>query len=330
MTALTSNYGSSVWATKIAVAAEGDHLSISGRVPFSDSDLESAEDLFVTYLQNRESANKGARNQSAHLQFANAQTDEDLIDFVKRFGPVSAHDVNLIRASTVGKAHAPFTRDLVTSLQRLVDLRREQRIYKACLRLVGELSRGEKDVSLGIVRECVSLVVQGISHWQTDWDRESASRRMKKQGPPRWQFGNENYEALLQLQAATVSDPVDLAGYIPFRAAHEVLCGILNAFPTRIEILLDRPVEALPYEALLYGVRPLLYLILRHEYLTQVGVGVCANSACSRFFVIERLNQQFCDETCSRRSRQRQYWAQKGSELRAQRRRKSTLKKRGK
>ena len=92
---LSGNYGPSVWAAQINVATEGNRLSISGKVPFSDSDLQLSDDLFLIYLQNRESSNKGARNKSAHLEFANARNDEDLIAFVRRFGPVAASEVNL-------------------------------------------------------------------------------------------------------------------------------------------------------------------------------------------------------------------------------------------
>ena len=324
--ALSGNYGPSVWASEIIVAVRGDRLLISGKVPFSDSDLKSSDDLFLTYLQTRESPKKGARNQSAHLQFANARNDEDLIAFARRFGPVAASEVNLERCADDGSEDLG-SREIVNAVQGLKELGREQGIYRACLRLLGELVRGEKDASLAVIRECASFVVPGVSQWLRDWDRECVSRNRKKLGPPSWQFQTEDYNALLRFQAMAGSEPCGLAGYDPFRAGHEVLCGILNAFPTRIEFLLDRPVETIPPESLLYGVRPLLYLILRHEYLTQIGMEVCANSACGRLFVIERLHQKFCDEACSRRFRQRQYWADRGSQRRAQLRiKKSRLK----
>lgn len=326
-TILSGNYGPSVWAAEINVAVEGSRLSISGKVPFSDSDLKLSDDLFLIYLQNRESSNKGAKNKSAHLEFANAQNDEDLIAFIRRFGPVAASEVNLVRYSGDG-AEGLASREIINGVQGLKELRHEQGIYRSCLRLLSELTRGEKVASLAVIRECASFIVPGVSQWLRDWNKECVSRDHKNQGPPFWQFRTENYNALLHFQAVTAFEPSGLAGYDPFRAGHEVLCGILNAFPTTIEFLLERPIETVPYESLLYGVRPLLYLILRHEYLTQIGMDVCANPACGRLFVIERLHQRFCDEDCSRRFRQRQYWANRGSRRRAQRRTKKNRLKR--
>lgn len=325
-TVLSRNYGPSVWAVEINVAKGGNRLSISGKVPFSESDLKLSDDLFLIYLQNRESSNKGARNKSAHLEFANAHNDEELIAFVRRFGPVAASKVNLVRRADDG-AEDLASREVINGVQGLKELRHEQGIYRSCLRLLGELTRGEKGASLAVIRECASFIVPGVSQWLRDWDKEFVSRARKKQGPPFWHFRAENYNALRHFQAVCASEPSGLAGYDPFSAGHELLCGILNAFPTKIEFLLDRPIETVPYESLLYGVRPLLYLILRHEYLTQIGMDVCANPACARLFVIERLHQRFCDEHCSRRFRQRQYWANRGSRRRAQRRtKKSRLK----
>jgi hypothetical protein len=317
-TALAGNYGSSIWATEITVARQDDRLLISGQVPFSDLDLGSSQDLFLTYLKNRESSDKRARNESAHLQFANARNDEDLIDFVSQFGPVAASDVTQLSAGQAPEGLG--FREIVKAVQDINELNREQSIYRMCLRLLGQLSRGERDSSLAVIRECTASIVPGVSEWLKDWNRECVSRTSKKQGPPFWRFLPENYESLLHFQVMAASEPCALGGYDPFKAGHEVLCGVLNAFPTRIEYLMDRPVETLSDGSLLYGIRPLLYLILRHEYMTQIGMEVCANSACSRFFVVERLRQKFCDETCSRRFRQRQYWSDKGSQLRAQRR----------
>src|SRR5579859_2197645 len=324
MTALTSNYGFSVWATEIAVKAERDALTITGKQVFTDSDVESGDDLFLAYLRSRQSTNKRDRNRSPHIEFVNSQNDEDLIGFVNRFGPVSASQVDLVHSNKGTGSDEPTGRSLIKAIQKLDVLRREHAIYRACLRLLGELSRGEKNANLAVIRECTSSLALGVFQWLQDWEAERAARLQKKQGSPAWNFETANYREIRHSEAIAASEPFALAGHDPFRAGHEVLCGILNAFPPRLEFLLDRPVETMAYGAALYGVRPLLYLILRDEYLTNIGMQVCANSACGRLFVVERLHQRFCDETCSRRFRQKQYWIDKGSNLRAQRRRKKS------
>src|SRR4030088_2788979 len=71
----------------------------------------------------------------------------------------------------------------------------------------------------------------------------------------------------------------------PYKAAHSVLCGLINTFRTEVDQVGDTPVEALPFGSLRFGVRPILYLILRHEYLWRGGAVVCSNDRCGRFFV---------------------------------------------
>jgi hypothetical protein len=65
-----------------------------------------------------------------------------------------------------------------------------------------------------------------------------------------------------------------------------------------------------------FGIRPLLYSLLRREFLYPRGLKVCANIMCRNLFEVERAGQQFCDELCSRRERQRQYWQNQGKAAR--------------
>jgi hypothetical protein len=115
-------------------------------VPFSESDLKLSDDLFLIYLQNRESSNKGARNKSAHLEFANARNDEDLIAFVRRFGPVAASEVNL-GGYTVNGAGDMASREIVNAVQGLKELRHEQAFIECASVCLASLPEAKKTLA---------------------------------------------------------------------------------------------------------------------------------------------------------------------------------------
>jgi len=77
--------------------------------------------------------------QSPEMVFANADTDDKLVAFVRKFGPVvakSVEDRNLIPDTEWGPPPGP--RCLIAR-QDLEELRREQVIYRAALELVKRL-----------------------------------------------------------------------------------------------------------------------------------------------------------------------------------------------
>src|SRR5205814_3356516 len=78
------------------------------------------------------------------------------------------------------------------------------------------------------------------------------------------------------------------------------------------------PVEA-PDTDLTCGIRPVLYYILRREYLQAGGIAICRNTECRELFEIERFGQEFCGDLCSRLHRQREYWKKSGKQLRQRR-----------
>jgi hypothetical protein len=108
----------------------------------------------------------------------------------------------------------------------------------------------------------------------------------------------------------------------PVYCGHLVTCQLLNAFTPVVYPWGNSPVEA-PAWDIRGGIRPLLYYMLRKEYLGAGGIGICRNSDCRAIFELERSGQAFCGEVCSRLQRQREYWSVRGQELRKRRERES-------
>jgi hypothetical protein len=86
-----------------------------------------------------------------------------------------------------------------------------------------------------------------------------------------------------------------------------VICELLNSFPS---IAFPNPFEM--HSSIKYGVRPLLYALLRRQFFYPRGFAICTNTECRNFFNIERAGQQFCSPECSLRHRQRIYWEKRG------------------
>ena len=93
-----------------------------------------------------------------------------------------------------------------------------------------------------------------------------------------------------------------------------VVCEQVNVFPS---LAFLNPTEMHSY--IRFGIRPLLYGVLRREFLNPREFGICANTQCREFFEVERAGQRFRDEECSRRQRQRDYWQLCGKRVRQER-----------
>jgi hypothetical protein len=124
------------------------------------------------------------------------------------------------------------------------------------------------------------------------------------------------YQATCESSGDRLSDL--LRGADPVRAGHNVICELVNAFNPLVYPWGNAPVEA-PGLDLTGGIRPVLYYMLRREYLHAGGIGICRNTECRDLFEIERSGSEFCGDVCSRLQRQREYWRNRGKKMRKRR-----------
>jgi len=344
-----SPYLPTIWASDISVECwSNDQLFVMGLRPTMSAELQRSRDSFLRYLSSARSefADKGKPLDSPHLTFSNATTDEALIEFVKEFGPVVGTEVVENKADP-GESAGISGNDwneldgkvLVAALQDLATLRLERRTLAAALALLEELRHDEKRVSVPAIQQHISDIAEGVWYWPAQWDSERQWRASHSLPPVAWQFDRNHRDFIYFLRTSISSQATRLDGggmteqtshawplvtTEPRRAGHLVLCALINAFDTEVQYSKDRPVEALPFGALLFGVRPALYSILKHLYLGGACAPVCGNDRCRRFFEIKRGGQRFCTAECSEQYRQRKYWAKRGSILRKRRAAKNT------
>src|SRR5437868_1832076 len=86
------DYPPLAWGKDISVRVCADELEVSGVVPIVRQDWDASPDALRAYRQamSRFGGSKRQGKNSPHIQFANANDDEQLIRFVQQFGPVVA------------------------------------------------------------------------------------------------------------------------------------------------------------------------------------------------------------------------------------------------
>jgi hypothetical protein len=312
VTFVEHNSGGFQWADPLTrgagldVKLVGSCLQIVGLLPLHTSTNDCACDVFQQYQTARKdfSIGKGRTGKdSPHIRFANADTDEKLVAFVKQFGPVVARSVydNFERPEKdLPEPRWPLR---LTAEQEINELRSERLLYHFALKLVIELGQPEANGSM--IQNCIKEISDKVSDWPRQWERE----QQLGQSQIFWKISPESVERIQHLSTAH-PDPF----FSRRLDGHIVICELLNAFRSVVF-----PNLAEFHRSIRFGIRPLLYSILRREVLYPRDTGICANSQCREFFEIERAGQRFCCETCSIRQRQRDYWKKSGKKLRGKR-----------
>jgi hypothetical protein len=133
------------------------------------------------------------------------------------------------------------TQTVLVARQNLAELRSERAAYHSALALVSELQRGKRSDS-ATIRGCVLKIVENVSEWPQQWQRE---RHLRASGQgygtqPTWLFQQDNLEhpetwkyfATRERSGDPMRDA--LSGPDPIRAGHNVLCELINAFGPRV------------------------------------------------------------------------------------------------
>src|SRR6266446_3437659 len=92
----SSAYPPAIWAQDIAVDSwSPGRLFVRGKLPIFQEELLPEHDPFLRYLSSVQSefAQRETELRSPHVRFANATRDDELVEFVREFGPVLATEV---------------------------------------------------------------------------------------------------------------------------------------------------------------------------------------------------------------------------------------------
>jgi hypothetical protein len=290
---------------ELHVEQVGSDLHVAGLVPrYLEENLPT--DLMREYeitAKYRAVGKPRKTGNSPDVLFANADTDEKLVAFVRRYGPVVAKEAftNLERPEKgVPEPRLPLR---LSAVQGMQELRNEQVIFRSALAVVIGLTEPNFDFPLAQSR--MGDIAAKIVEWPGQWERE---KRLTQKEP----FWNLRADAIERIKGLTTGVPFSLLP--PFLDSRIVLCELVNAFRP---IVFPNPLEM--HASIKYGIRPLLYAILRLQFLHPRDVSICSNTQCRNFFQVERRGQQFCGAECSIHQRQRNYWATRGRRVRKKR-----------
>jgi hypothetical protein len=293
---------------QLKVEQRGLELHITGLLPRYLL-KEHPSDLikhFEKIVKVAEVGKKRTGTESPDMLFANADTDDKLIAFVQRFGPVVAKRAYTNFEIPEKGLAEPRMPARIIGVQDMHELRNEHRIYRAALALVMQLKEADFDYQRAqtLIRE----IAVGITEWPRQWEREKSQRKIE----PFWKLSAESIKRIDGLKSAQRTELLP-----PALDARIVVCELLNCFRGTV---FPGPLEM--HSSIKFGVRPLLYSLLRRQFLGSRDFTACANTQCRNFFNIERTGQKFCCSECSTHQRQRVYWAKSGKKLRKKRIRK--------
>ncbi|MGB9408725.1 MAG: hypothetical protein WCA89_14395 [Terracidiphilus sp.] len=289
----------------------GEELEIKAAMPEYLSESRSC-DLVQQYENARKDRSVGKQRtgkDSPHIRFANADSDDELIDFVRSFGPVVSKSWKMLPLATPfgprRSADESAVQVLMRVRQNLQELRSEQRIYKAALGLLVELAKKPAEFDVDRAKQQMAEIARDIQDWPRQWNREKMERGEK----PLWRVRGDSIRRV----AALAKSGPDLL-LPPQVDARIVLCELVNVFPS-----LAFPNHTEMHSYIRFGIRPLLYSLLRREFLHPRDVAICANTQCRDFFEVERAGQRYCNDQCSLSQRQREYWQVRGKTARRER-----------
>lgn len=247
--------------------------------------------------------------ESPDIRFANAETDEKLIAFVQRFGPVVAKRAYTNFEKPEQGQSVPLLPPRLFAVQDMEELRNEQVIYRSALTLVMRLNEPKFDYESAQI--LIRTIAEKITAWSRQWKREKSQRVENLQGKEEsyWSLSAESLKRIQQLKSGSP----DLLRS-PMLDGRIVICELLNSFP---QIVFPNPLEL--HSSIKFGIRPLLYSLLRRQFISSRDFAICANTQCRNFFNIERAGQQFCSPDCSLHQRQRTYWLKRGKKARKKR-----------
>lgn len=96
----------------------------------------------------------------------------------------------------------------------------------------------------------------------------------------------------------------------PQSELRSVVSTILNAFPPLLEWN-DSELYQHPGADLIFGIRPLIYHMIREDLLAGNEIRICRYKSCGKSFRADRRDQTCCTDLCSERVRSQKYYETK-------------------
>lgn len=309
------------WADEIKLSRVADELTLVGKRFYASNKQSSNSEIIGDYLRRLAGNLAGDEGNTPHYLFANAESNTDLLNFLKRFGPITS-DPASIRI-------APFT-DTTTdkgpgieirSKQTWETVRKERLTFDAVFALYAELHSEEPDGNKLLT--AAAQIQLGASSWVKQFDEEmiAAIKSPSLSEGPRW-YWDSSRQSQLQHKVAALRSYVRVDGLQDAKkaeaSAHLILCDILNAFPVTLTHF--KGAIEVPSENLAFGIRHVLYYLVRCDYLRASPLARCAWKECTMWFKVGPQGSPCCSPEHALKHRQWHYYHEgKGKKVMAKR-----------
>lgn len=301
-----------VWANEIEVKLVGDRLLIFG---FNPKKLVP-QDLLELFHEYAFAPTRGREPKGPHLEFANAESDEEMIGFIKKWGPVAAPWITeqswskensrllwgvQVSPSKQGAYEATITgcKKAVESLRRV---RAAQAVVAAAVNLL-KVSREENPKRQAMMSTTNQLVEALMSQRDTLIDSELSSNFLISKCK------------LIRDEAERTLGARELSGL-----CRELLCTVVNQFPENL-ISTKGGVLSVPFAG--HGVLPLLMFMLRQDLTGGRRILTCEK--CGDYFLRRRVGERACS-SCKGALRSQRYYMKNTQKVLRARKRKRRLK----
>jgi hypothetical protein len=221
------------------------------------------------------------------------------------------------------KGDAPPTA-IKLAVQRLDELRNDREILAAMLDIVRIVSEELRDGQsngrrerhrsaltyegrLELLVESTRTLVTGTARWVDQHSREQDWLGHEGyNAQPGWKWSHSHQELIaslasqVQVESSLAIERDDLF-VDPFLPAQMLVSELLNAFPQMFAWLGPHALEVEPPFALEFGVRPILYAMLRNDLKRGRQLRRCAWQECNDFFHVSRSDRLCCKDSCSKK-----------------------------
>lgn len=205
---------------ELSVDCIGSELQIIGLVPTYQAE-GSPCDLIRQYEISPRQVPIGQQRtgmQSPEVCFANADSDEKLIAFVRRFGPVVAKDIKDTRLIPDEELLEPRLPGRLIAQQDMQELRNEQAVFRAALALIMHLDKETHDyVSVQQLMQAIDLkMTEEVKHSKLKYDFALVRQLMKiiTQQLGQANHGNLSVRHRMNIIAANIREQVDEPNYV--------------------------------------------------------------------------------------------------------------------
>jgi hypothetical protein len=257
------------WADQIDVKLAGDIIAIRGTNTGKDFPKDFSA-VFKEYLYAPKS-NREAKG--PHLEFANAKTDAQLLQFIKKWGPITAPsfvDHTGMRRAKESLKSVPAVREVLAAALSLLTISRDNsldrdRAFRAIGQFVQAVSLGGDIFATGLRVDCEAI-------------HNRALHNRKR-------------------SIVTLAEIRELC--------EELLCELVNRFPPTL-VPTSHGVLTAPFRD--HGVLPLLIFMLGQDLVSGRNVIVCER--CGDYFLQRRLGERGCS-SCKEALRSKRYYEKK-------------------